>query len=1065
MTVVHVPHRTSPKPRRAALAAAAAALLLAPLALADPVAAKRAEQATAVAALCAGSLPAPDAAADPDWAEDALRHARDRAHAAACGAWATSRGAHADRLALVLVETALGGPLREAALALLRALGEPAEDADASLRAAWHLAQGRVAHEAGIPPRSLAHIAEARRLLQQAGRERTLTYARTLIRLAHPLRGTQQLDAAAAALDEAEPLLAALGGGVRLELADLHNARTMVSYSRLDREAVVRHARAELDVLRTLGHGSSPAALHALGNLGGILAQLERPAEAEAALREGLRIMQIEPDAAPSAQLGILVNLAALQLTAGSWPAAAETADRGVQAARRFFGARSLRQVTNLVQRAKAQTRQGRWDAALADYALAEDIVHDQPEGASRERMVWIREGQADVYALLGDEPGLLAALQDGLTQSAGTASLRRWRGALLRNQGVYLARRQRWTEAERAFAEAAQVYAGQFGARHAFTLELHAAVCSVQLRSGGGTDGTAAGCAPIVDAPELHARSTPRLRYALHAALAQHAQTAGRHERAQHHLLQALAAAQELGGPQPLWEALHALATELRQQGRHRAAVLLGKQAVQAIETLRGRVHAAAASREGAFLTDKLEVYRRLAAWLAADGRLPEALQVMRLLREEEYDQFMLRAQAGPGAAERQLLTPQEQALAARWTATPGGPGVAGSPADWAQALQALMADAPDAPAAGAGFRPTDAPGSLPSAGVLRVTTIDADDAVTLVLETARRRHAQRLLWPRAQRAAEVTELLARLDAGGDAMPLLRRLYQRIGPALDAHARAAGATRVELALDGALRYLPFAALHDGRAPWGQRLAFVRRPMAGATRMPAAGTAANGVQAFGLTRASGGLPALTSVGAELCAIVDGPVLHDGPQPPQGCAADGRGSGPWPGRAWLDTSFTAGQLERALGGGAAAAGGLLHLGTHFVLRPGNVARSWLLLGDGQRLHLADLGRLDFSGQVLVTLAACETAVGGQQADGREVDGLSSLVLRRGAGAVLASLWRVPDQATRLLMEHFYRELRRHAPERALQRAQAALRAAEGGRWAAPRHWAGFVVARR
>ena len=118
-----------------------------------------------------------------------------------------------------------------------------------------------------------------------------------------------------------------------------------------------------------------------------------------------------------------------------------------------------------------------------------------------------------------------------------------------------------------------------------------------------------------------------------------------------------------------------------------------------------------------------------------------------------------------------------------------------------------------------------------------------------------------------------------------------------------------------------------------------------------------------------------------------------------------------------------------------------------------------------VGDGQRLHLADLGRLDFSGQVLVTLAACETAVGGQQADGREVDGLSSLVLRRGAGAVLASLWRVPDQATRLLMEHFYRELRRHAPERALQRAQAALRAAEGGRWAAPRHWAGFVVARR
>ena len=87
-----------------------------------------------------------------------------------------------------------------------------------------------------------------------------MTHVRTLIRLAHAQRGTQQVDAAAASLDEAERLLDAFAGQRRLEMADLHNARTMVAYSRLDREAVVRHARAEYELLRDLGRGDSPSA-------------------------------------------------------------------------------------------------------------------------------------------------------------------------------------------------------------------------------------------------------------------------------------------------------------------------------------------------------------------------------------------------------------------------------------------------------------------------------------------------------------------------------------------------------------------------------------------------------------------------------------------------------------------------------------------------------------------------------------------------------------------------------------------------------------------------------------
>jgi CHAT domain-containing protein len=144
--------------------------------------------------------------------------------------------------------------------------------------------------------------------------------------------------------------------------------------------------------------------------------------------------------------------------------------------------------------------------------------------------------------------------------------------------------------------------------------------------------------------------------------------------------------------------------------------------------------------------------------------------------------------------------------------------------------------------------------------------------------------------------------------------------------------------------------------------------------------------------------------------------------------------------------------------------------MLHIGTHFVLRPGHVERSWLLLGDGQRFGLADMARLDLRGQRLVTLSACETGMpAGDATDGRQIDGLASAVLGAGARQVLASLWRVDDQTTARFMQVFYEEGSRAASQRgsagtpdlavALQRTQARLLAGAGSRAS---DWAAFVL---
>jgi CHAT domain-containing protein len=101
--------------------------------------------------------------------------------------------------------------------------------------------------------------------------------------------------------------------------------------------------------------------------------------------------------------------------------------------------------------------------------------------------------------------------------------------------------------------------------------------------------------------------------------------------------------------------------------------------------------------------------------------------------------------------------------------------------------------------------------------------------------------------------------------------------------------------------------------------------------------------------------------------------------------------------------------------------------------------------------------------------LVTLSACQTGLGGARSDdGREIEGLSALVQRRGAGNVIASLWPVEDSSTALLMRALYGTfaLNRGDAALGLQRAQQALRLSKGpnGRANAdPYYWAGFFVA--
>ncbi|NJN32273.1 MAG: CHAT domain-containing protein, partial [Synechococcales cyanobacterium RM1_1_8] len=119
--------------------------------------------------------------------------------------------------------------------------------------------------------------------------------------------------------------------------------------------------------------------------------------------------------------------------------------------------------------------------------------------------------------------------------------------------------------------------------------------------------------------------------------------------------------------------------------------------------------------------------------------------------------------------------------------------------------------------------------------------------------------------------------------------------------------------------------------------------------------------------------------------------------------------------------------------------------IVHLATHATFASGTPEDSFILFGDGSRANLNALKRWNIPKVDLIVLSACETAVGDELGSGEEILGFGYLMQQAGADAAIASLWQVSDGGTQSLMDAFYAALRQgpHQKPRPLQLAQQAL----------------------
>ncbi|MCP4403841.1 MAG: CHAT domain-containing protein [bacterium] len=136
--------------------------------------------------------------------------------------------------------------------------------------------------------------------------------------------------------------------------------------------------------------------------------------------------------------------------------------------------------------------------------------------------------------------------------------------------------------------------------------------------------------------------------------------------------------------------------------------------------------------------------------------------------------------------------------------------------------------------------------------------------------------------------------------------------------------------------------------------------------------------------------------------------------------------------------------------------------VIHFAAHGLLDPVQPLFSALILADGVLEVHEIFNELELDNCRLVTLSACNTALGKRTA-GDEMIGLTRAFIYAGAPSVVASLWAVDDRSTALLMQRFYRNLSEENRAKALKQAQVSLfHDPEYPIFQHPYYWAAFEL---
>jgi CHAT domain-containing protein/tetratricopeptide (TPR) repeat protein len=511
--------------------------------------------------------------------------------------------------------------------------------------------------------------------------------------------------------------------------------------------------------------------------------------------------------------------------------------------------------------------------------------------------------------------------------------------------------------------------------------------------------------------------------------------------------------------------EALTLEARALARLGRLDSAAAVGRRALVALERVRGNLQSGALRTS--YLTGRQDAYLDLALVLRRLRRDEQAFEVVDAARGRALVEGM--GGSSPGSLRRgDLLLRRIDALTGQLRDAEADDSDASDAAAAAKVRflrERLTESRREYEELAIRLGELRSPGTtLLGAGWMRTATILAglasDEALleyqptadSLLIFVARRRGLTILavplppggLQPKVRLAREL--IAQRSPAADRALPVLRSLDELLVRPARRSGILAGVRQLVIVPHGLLAYLPFAALQNSETARFLVQDFMLLTLPSASALVALRERRNspdaGATAAVLAPASSALPATNREAGAVVRSLPRAELLSGEK------------------------ATEPRLRAALG-----ASGLVHLATHAELNSLNPMFSWLQMATGRGGDTADDGRLEVHEILglrvrspLVFLSGCETGLGmgGSTAftPGEDFATLARAFLYAGAGSVVATLWRVDDEAAAALAERFYSRVD-DKPSMALAMAQREL--LSDRRYRSPFYWAGYTLA--
>lgn len=266
--------------------------------------------------------------------------------------------------------------------------------------------------------------------------------------------------------------------------------------------------------------------------------------------------------------------------------------------------------------------------------------------------------------------------------------------------------------------------------------------------------------------------------------------------------------------------------------------------------------------------------------------------------------------------------------------------------------------------------------------------------------------------------------------------LPPAQQLYDWIVRPAEAALAENSIQRLVFVLDGYLRSVPMAVLHDGSQFLIERYGIALTPGLQLFDSSKFARQRLDVLAGGITSARQGFSELPAVATELNQLKS--LL--------------------PTQILLNEAFT----ERAFAEKMTRfSGSVVHLATHGQFS--SKSEETFILTWDERLQLSELQQLLQQRELrkpldLLVLSACQTAKGDEKA----ALGMAGVAIRSGAKSTIASLWSVQDRSTAVLMTQLYQRLKQSplSLSEALQQAQLSLLNSED--YSHPYYWAPFVL---